>query len=48
MDEAKVTIGPLNLFMDAASVKVAYKKLRDLYTYMTELSNPDDPLPSLD
>lgn len=48
MDEVKVTFGPLNLFMDAASLKVAIRQLREAYHEMSVLSNPVDPLPLLD
>lgn len=48
MDELVLTAGPLNLYMDAATVRTIYKELNRQYHEMAKLSNPTDPLPSLD
>lgn len=48
MDELKIHAGPLNLYLNAEAVKILYKKLRDNYTAMSDLSNLPDPLPQLD
>lgn len=48
MDELKIEAGPLDLYLDAATVKVLYRRLRDDYHTMSTLSQLPDPLPRLD